>query len=405
MFDSKIAIEAAARASAAPAPLAAPRWRGWLLAGVASVTVLVVAVLAGGFLPPWPGAAPPAPEVARIQAPVPVLTVALGAARTRPVVTTVTGDGSVVAWQELVVGAEIGGLRLVEAPVEEGQAVRSGDLLARLDDSVLRAQAAQAEAAILEAEAARAIAAADLARSEQLVRSQSASVQVTEQRRAAALQAEARLAAARARRDEVVARLAQTRILAPTDGIVAKVSARIGSVSAMGQEMFRILRDGRLELDARVPELDLPEVQPGQAVTVRHGERIIQAEVRAIAPVVSPETRLGIVHVALPPGSALRPGMFARAEIVGAVRQAVVVPAGAVVFRDGASRVFVLPEGEDRVRLRRLTTGIRDEGMVQVTDGLQPGEQVVVAGAGFLADGDQVRVAPPVPGPVSGATR
>jgi len=405
MFDSKIAIETAALASAAHAPVGARRRRGWVVAGLAAVAVLVAAVLAGGFLPPWPFTARPAPEAARIQAPVPVLTVALGAARARAVVTTVTGDGSVVAWQELVVGAEIGGLRLVEAPVEEGQAVRSGDLLARLDDSVLRAQAAQAEAAILEAEAARDIAAADLARSEQLVRSQSASVQVTEQRRAAALQAEARLAAARARRDEVLARLAQTRILAPTDGIVAKVSARIGSVSAMGQEMFRILRDGRLELDARVPELDLSQVQPGQAVTVRHGERIIQAEVRAIAPVVAPETRLGIVHVALPPGSALRPGMFARAEIEGAVRQVVMVPAGAVVFRDGASRVFVLPEGEDRVRLRRLTTGVRDDGMVQVTDGLQPGERVVVAGAGFLADGDLVRVAPAVPGPVSGAIR
>ncbi len=400
MFDRKIAIEPAARASAAPSPVAAPRRRwGWLVAGVVAAAVLVATILAGGFLPPWSGAAPPVPEATRIRPPVPVLTVALGAAVTRPVVTTVTGDGSVVAWQELVVGAEIGGLRLVEAPVEEGQAVRAGDLLARLDDRVLRAQAAQAEAAILEADAARDLAAADLARSEQLVRSQSASVQVTEQRRAAALQAEARLAAARARRDEVVARLAQTRILAPTDGIIAKVSARIGSVSAMGQEMFRILRDGRLELDARVPELDLPGVQPGQAVTVRHGDRIIQAEVRAIAPVVAPETRLGVVHVALPPGSVLRPGMFARAEIVGAVRQAVVVPAGAVVFRDGASRVFVLPEGEDRVRLRRLTTGLRDDGMVQVTDGLQPGERVVVVGAGFLADGDLVRVAPAVATP------
>ncbi|MGG5890000.1 efflux RND transporter periplasmic adaptor subunit [Falsiroseomonas sp. HC035] len=384
MFDSRITPDPAARTTAPRG-----RRRGWLVLG------LLLALLAGGGI--WLLRAPanaPAPPATPAAGPTPVLTVALATAATRPVATSVTADGSVVAWQELVIGAEIGGLRVVEAPVEEGQSVRAGDLLARLDDGVLAAQAAQAEAAILEADAARDLAAADLTRAESLVRTQSASVQVAEQRRAAALQAEARLASARARRDEAVARLAQTRILAPTDGIVARVTARIGAVTGAGQEMFRILRDGRLELDARVPELDLAAIRPGQAVTVRHGGASIAAEARAIAPLVAPDTRLGIVHVALPADSGLRPGMFAAAEIAGPVRQVVMVPSAAVVFRDGAPQAFVLPEGTDRVRIRRLVAGERQDGMVEIREGLAAGERVVVTGAGFLADGDLVRVSP-----------
>jgi RND family efflux transporter MFP subunit len=384
MFDSRITPDPNARASA---PKGRPR--GWIALG------LILALLAGGGL--WVARsrapAPTAPPAAAV-APTPVLTVALAGAANRAVATAVTADGSVVAWQELVIGAEIGGLRLLEVPVEEGQAVRVGDLLARLDDGVLAAQAAQAEAAILEAMAARDLATADLARAESLVRTQSASVQVAEQRRSAALQAEARLASARARRDEAAARLAQARILAPADGVLARVTARIGTVTAMGQEMFRLVRDGRLELDARVPELDLAAIRPGQPVTVRHGGRTVMAEVRAIAPLVAPESRLGIVHVALPAESGLRPGMFAAAEIAGPRREVVMIPAAAVVFRDGAPHAFVLPEGSDRVRLRRLAAGERRDGLVEIREGMQAGERVVITGAGFLADGDLVRVAP-----------
>ncbi|PZW43147.1 RND family efflux transporter MFP subunit [Humitalea rosea] len=384
MFDSKVTAEDAQRAST-PAPVGT-RQRWWL-AGLAVVAAAAVGVVLyqRAHAPP-----PPAPAAA---APTPALTVSIAVARTAPVRTMVMGDGSVVAWQELIIGAEAGGLRLVEAPVEEGQSVKAGQLLARMEDSVLTAQLDQARAAISEAEAALQAARADLARSEQLVQSQSASRQTLDQRRSAAQQAEARLASARAAAEAAQARLDQARILAPTDGIVSKVSARIGSVTAVGQELFRILRDGRLELDARVPELDLAQVHPGQPVTVRHGDRMIPAEVREIAPVVAADTRLGIVHIALPPSSGLRPGMFASAEIQGPERQMVLVPEAAVIFRDGAPASFVLAEGTGRVQLRRLNAGARRDGMVEITEGLRAGEAVVVAGAGFLSDGDLVQAA------------
>lgn len=373
------------RASSADPPRRSAR-RFWLVA------LLLGLAVAGGAAWQWRAAPPPAAPVA--QGPAPVLTVALAAATMQPLAVPVVGDGTVVAWQELVIGAEVGGLRVLETLVEEGQTVRAGDLLVRLDGRILEAQAAQAEASIREATAARDLAQDEVTRAQTLARTQIGPRQVLEQREAAAAQAEARLASAVARRDEVTARLAQTRIEAPTDGLVSRVTVRIGAVTGAGQELLRVLRDGRLELNARVPELDLTGIAPGQPVLVRHGARDIPAEVRAINPMVAPESRLGIVHVALPPDSGLRPGMFARAEITGPARPAVLVPAAAIVFRDGAPSLFVLPADEERVRLRRLALGARVGDAVEVIEGLAGGERVVVAGAGFLADGDLVRAAP-----------
>ncbi|MEI6158507.1 MAG: efflux RND transporter periplasmic adaptor subunit [Roseococcus sp.] len=383
MLDRPIPVEAPQEASAA-----APSRRRWLWP-----VLLLLAVAGAGYgAMKWRATHPPAPPVAA--APVPALTVSAAPTTSHRMASSVIGDGSVVAWQELVIGAEVGGLRIVEAPLDEGMPVVAGQLLARLDDSVLNAQAAQAEAAINEAQAFLELARTEQLRSEDLVRTQSGSRQILEQRQSATRQAEARLISARARRDEVVTRVAQTRILAPTDGIVSRVSVRIGAVTALGQEMFRVIRDGRLELEARVPELELAGVRPGQSVTIRHGGRNIAAEVRLIAPVVAAETRLGLVRIALPADSGLLPGMFARAEIQGPSREVVVVPASAVVFRDGAPQAFVLPEGSERVVMRRLVAGARQEGMVEITEGLVAGERVVTAGAGFLVNGDLVRVAP-----------
>jgi hypothetical protein len=128
-------------------------------------------------------------------------------------------------------------------------------------------------------------------------------------------------------------------------------------------------------------------------VRVRHGEREIAATVRALAPVVGTDTRLGIVHVALPPDSGLRPGMFAQAEILPAARTGLTVPQEAVVVRDGRAAAFVLAEGTDRVALRVVATGNRRDGAIEITAGLAAGERVVITGAGFLSDGDRVRVA------------
>jgi RND family efflux transporter MFP subunit len=376
--------------TARPAAPARRRRRGLFAAAAVLAAIGAGVALREDIAGLLPRTAPP-PAPAATAEPPPALTVLVAEAAPRALARTIVGDGSVVAWQELVIGAEAGGLRVAEVPVEEGDAVRQGQLLVRLDDSLLRAALGGADAAVAEADAALRVARQELARAIELVRTGSATRQTVEQRESAAAQAEARLASAAARREEAAARLAQARIVAPSDGIVSRRSALLGSVTAPGQEMVRIIRDGRLELDARVPELELAQLQPGQAVRVIHGDRTVMAELRAVAPTVSAETRLGIVHVALPAGSGLRPGMFARAEILPGATAGLAVPQPAVLFREGRPAVLVV-QG-DRVALRPVTTGRRQDGQVEVTSGLAAGERVVVSGAGFLTDGDRVRVA------------
>lgn len=374
---------------ATPPRTSPARRLGLKIAGVVGAAALVagVIVLATGGLS-RPGAElAPRPPAATAQTVVVVPVAAQALAR------TIVGDGSVVAWQELAVDFETGGLRVVEVAFEEGDRVTAGQILAWLDDTVPAAQLAQAEAALSEAAAALDIARLELRRATELARGNDIARQTLEQRQSVARQAEARMLAARARRDETAARLTQTRVLAPADGIISRRSILPGAVAGPAQEVARIIRDGRLELDARVPELDLAAVRPGQRVRVRHGEHEIAAEVRAIAPTVGGDNRLGIVHIALPAGSGLLPGMFAQAEILPQPRVALTVPQQAVLFRDAAPVVFVLPEGAERVVLRPIHTGERVAGMVEVTDGLSPGDRVVTAGAGFLSDGERVRVA------------
>ncbi len=376
-------------ALARPGMSRAPR-RGLRIAALAGVAAIVVAAAVLGFR----AVSSPTPTPAAQRLAPPALTVVLTPATELLLARPVIGDGSVVAWQELVVGFEMGGLRVVEVAFEEGDRVAGGQVLARLDDAVPAAQLAQAEAAVAEAESALGMAQADLRRAVELTRSDNVARQTLEQRQSAARQAEARLLAARARRDEAAARLAQTRVLAPSDGVVSRRGILLGAVAQPGQEVARLIRDGRLELDARVPELDLGAVRPGQPVRVRHGDRDIVAQVRALAPTVGGDNRLGIVHVALPAESGLQPGMFAQAEIRPDGRAALTVPQEAVLFRDARPAVFILADGAERVSLRPIRTGERIGGVVEVVEGLSAGERVVTAGAGFLSDGDRVRIAP-----------
>ena len=321
----------------------------------------------------------------------PALTVGVAGVATRPMTRIVVGTGSVAAWQQLTVAAEIAGLRIVEIAADEGDAVKQAQVLARLDDSILKAQAAQFEASIREAEANVANARADFRRAEELQTSQNIPQATYQQRDTAARTAEARLGMIRAQFDEVNAKLRQTVIRAPTDGVISKRSALLGSVASVGTELFRMIRDGRVEVQALVPELEFGKIAPGQTARVVHGDIAVSGTVRLVSPVVDPATRLGIAYVALPADSGLKPGMFARAEIATGTLDALAVPQEALVFRDGRPAAFAIG-ADGRVKLRPVGTGTRENGWVEVKSGLECADRIVVAGAGFLNDGDLVRI-------------
>ncbi len=363
-----------------------PRARLW--AGAGLIVAAVGALIVLGGLGAWDASAP---ALEPREAPA-ALTVTTVTASRQSIERAIVATGSVVAWQELSISSEIGGLRVVDVPVDEGEVVKRGQLLAEINSTVIAAQLRQQEAAVREAAANLTYAQSESRRAQDLLKQGNISPQIAEDRETKAQGAAARLALAQAHKDEMHARYVATKILAPSDGYVSKRAVLIGDVVVSGKEIFRMVRDSRHELDMQVPENDLALVQPGQRVRVtREGMPIITATVRAVAPTVDPKTRLGTVHVALPPDSPLKPGMFARADIMTSQAMALAVPDAAVVWRDAKASVFVLTK-KNHVAARAIETGVRQNGWVEVLSGLEAGEPVINTGAGFLHEGDVVAV-------------
>lgn len=301
-----------------------------------------------------------------------------------------TATGSVVAWREMPIGSEASGLAVTAVDVDEGDRVQKGDRLVKLDDRLLQAQIAQQKAAIEKAEATLANAKTDLQRADKMTKG-ILSEQTIDERATLVKTSAADLAEAKALLAQYEAELARTEILAPTDAIVAERSVTLGQVVESGTELFRLIRDGRLELDAEIPEADFASIRPGQSATVigPSGARY-PATVRQAAEIVDETTRLGVVHVALPEDTPLKIGMFARVEIDAGNEIATTVPQKALVWRGGKAGAFVLQD-DGTVAFAALSLGRQTSDQVAVEDGLSPGQRIVVSGAGLLNEGDPVR--------------
>ena len=304
----------------------------------------------------------------------------------------VVASGTVSAWEEVPVGAETGGLTATAVLVDEGSYVRQGQPLVRMNDALLRAQLNQQRAAVQTAEANVSRDDAALARAQELKERGFLSQASLDQALANQRSSQANLAAARASLSETQTRLDQAVIRAPVSGQIISRSVTKGQIIQAGTELFRMVREGRLELDAQVPETDLPALRSGQnaRITSSHADPTT-GTIRIVTPEVNAETRLGVARISLAPGSALKPGMFARAEIEAGTRQATVVPTPSVLYRDNKAGVFVI-EAENKVRFTPIRVLMRDDTNSSV-EGLAEGVRVVVEGAGFLNTGDTVTVA------------
>lgn len=323
----------------------------------------------------------------------PSLTVTTAVARTESWPIELVANGSVAAWQEVVVGSEINGLRLAEVLVNVGDRVQRGQLLARLSDETVRAERAQTAAMLAEAQATLSEAEANVERASRLEKSGMMSTQQSAQHRTAAQTAQARVQAQRARLQAGELRVANTRIVAPDDGVISARGATMGSVVQPGAELFRLIRDARLEWRAELPGDELAQVQAGQRVRVHAAGDTVEGRVRIVAPTVDPRTRMGIVYVDLPAPGALRAGVFARGEIELGVSPALTVAQSAVALRDGFAWVFRI--GDDAtVTQTKISLGRRIGDRVEIVDGLSSGERIVESGVGFLVDGDLVRIVP-----------
>lgn len=340
--------------------------------------------------------APGAAAVAR-----PALTVTLVKPRREQWPLTLAAQGNIAAWQEAAVGAELSGFRITEVLVNVGDRVRKGQPLARVNAESVDAERSQARAAVAEAEAVLAEAQVNAARSRDLAAKGFVSPQATTQAVTAEHTAAARLTAAQARLKAEDVRLAQTLVLAPDDGTISARNATVGALTQPGQELYRLIRGNQVEWRAEVTADELGRIAPGMPALVRlPGGGEVQGRVRTVAPTVDPQTRNAIVYVDLPgsPANAARAGMFARGEFDLGRTSALTLPQTAVVQREGFAYVFRREEG-DRVAQVKVALGRRVGDRVEVTHGLDAHTEVVASGAGFLADGDLVRVVPPTPAP------
>lgn len=341
---------------------------------------------------------------AKAKKPVAAQTVSVAPVAVLPLPRVINASGTISAWEEVPVGAETGGLTAVAVKAEEGDTVRQGQVLVALNDALLRAQLRQQEAAVASARATVAEANAALKRSRELLGRgflSQASLDTATARQATAA---AQLASAEAARGETAARLAQASIRAPVSGLIVRRSVTKGQIVNAGAELFRIVRDGRMELDAEIPETDLGIVRagmPARIVSDQVGEA--QGRVRIVTSEVDAQTRLGVARIALSGMGAFRPGMFARAQIQAGDQAAPVVPSASILYRQNQPGVFMV-DSQGKAQFHKVAILART-GEVTAVEGVRAGERVVVQGAGFLGDGDAVRVSATLPAPALPAAK
>jgi RND family efflux transporter MFP subunit len=329
---------------------------------------------------------PPAPAK-------PSLTVTVATPQTASLAQKISANGNLAAWQEAVIGAEANGLKITEVRVNVGDRVQRGDVLAVLQADTLRAELAQAEAVLAEATASAQEAKAQSDRARSLQQQGFFSNAQLSQTLAADASAQARVQSARAMVQLQTVRLTQTQVRAPDAGVISARQATVGSVVGAGTELFRLIRQGRIEWRAEVTASEIGRIQSGAPVQVKAASgQLLQGKVRMVAPSVDAQTRNAIVYVDLPAatGSA-RAGMYAQGEIALGQTQALTVPQSAVVVRDGFSYVYTVG-ADQKVSQLKVQTGRQSGDRVEVTSGLKADARVVASGGAFLNHGDTVRV-------------
>ena len=290
----------------------------------------------------------------------------------------IMGTGTISAWQEVTVGAETGGLTAVALLVDEGQTVKQGQPLLKMDDVLLQAQLKQAQANFDQANKA-------FQRAQTLFTQGYLSAAGLDNAQASKLTTEAALQTAQTQ-------LSLATVRAPVSGIVTSRKAVLGQIVSSGAELFRIVRDGRIELNMQVVDSDLHTLQPGMAATVSSTSTgVVAGTVRVITPQVDPSTRLGIARVSVPWTSGLRPGMFASGSIDAGMQTVALIPQNAVVYQENVPAVYLVG-ADNKAHLRKITLGATAANKsIVVRDGLQVGDKIVTTGAGFLNDGDSVK--------------
>lgn len=319
----------------------------------------------------------------------------------RDIPLTLTANGSVSAWQEAIIGAELSDLRLTEVRVQVGETVHKGQVMAVFSGESVQADVARTRAALAEAEATLTDARRNASRAKQVESSGVLSTQQVDQYVTSEKTALAKVQTAKAQLDIQLIRQGHTQVIASDDGVIMSRSATLGAVTTPGQELFRLIRQNRLEWRGEVTAGEMVQIKPGMGVSVVVPDvGRVMGKVRFLAPTLDVQSRNGLVYVDLPEAAqqGLRAGMFARGEFQLGRSSGLTVPQDALSLREGFSFVFRLgKQSNDQAQVSQVKVqlGRRIDDRLEILSGLDPDDRLVASGASFLADGDSVRVVQP----------
>ena len=311
--------------------------------------------------------------------------------------TTVAGrisaTGTLAARRDMPVGSAGEGGEVDRVLVEPGQWVKSGQVLAVVDRSVQTQQQASLAAQISVAEADARLAQANLDRALKLVDRGFISKAEVDRLTATRDSANGRVRVAKAQLGEMQARTRRLNIVAPAAGLILQRNVEPGQVVSSGSEaLFRIAKDGKMEMLAQLTEQDLAKISVGVTakVTPVGSDRTFTGQVWQVSPVIDPNSRQGTARIALSYAPQLRPGGFASAEILAGTTVAPLLPESAILSDNSGSYVFIVGKDE-KVARRDVKTGtITDDGII-VTDGLTGGERVILRAGAFVSTGETVK--------------
>jgi RND family efflux transporter MFP subunit len=304
----------------------------------------------------------------------------------------ITATGTLGARREMPVGVVGEGGMVSRVWVEPGDWVRQGQVLASIERSVQSQEVNQLAANISVAQADARLAQSELDRASALVARGFISKADLDRKTATRDAARARVAVAQAQFGAGQARVGRLDIRAPASGLVLTRAVEPGQVVGAGSGvLFRLARDGEMELKAQLAEGDLARMREGFAATVTPvgTPTSFAGHIWQLSPVVDPQARQGVARIALAYNPALRPGGFATAEIVSGTIQAPLLPESAVQSDEKGN--FVLIVGKDnKVERRDVRVGSVTSTGIPVTSGLTGKERVVLTAGAFLNPGETV---------------
>jgi RND family efflux transporter MFP subunit len=363
------------------------------LKSVALISLSMVLAACGSSNTNAPGTGMGAAMGAGAQASQSVLTVAITRAVAGDTAQMLDTAGSLFAWQEVAISAEVSGYRIADVLVDVGDAVSKGQVLARLDDTLLRESFSQAQAAVAVAKANMEQAQASARRGNALQQPGVISKQDAEQLNTAAATATAQLTNAESLLQSAKQRLEYANIRASDSGVISVRTATPGQIANAGVALFSLIRDNRIEWRAEVPAYDIGKVRRGMTARIKRPDgTYATGTVRTLSPGLDPNTQRGTAYVDLKLDNQVRPGMYMTGSIELAKASSLRVPLAAVTVRDGFSYVFVL-QPDNLVRQQRVTVGRLQSDSVELIDGITVEDRIVASGVGLLRDGDRVSLA------------